>query len=226
MSPGLAPIIGIVGGVGSGKSTLASALARHWRIHVLDADAAGHAALEQPHIQSELRTAFGDGIFNDQGAVVRPQLARLVFGDQPEQMTARHRLEAIVHPVIRTRLQHELATLRTSGTCDLIVLDAPIMLEAGWNELCDVVVFVDVPREQRIERVGRSRGWSAEELARREASQWPLPRKREAADYVVRNDGDVEQSVRALVDELQRRFPALKSRTSPDTPAAPLLLTS
>ena len=83
-----------------------------------------------------------------------------------------------------------------------MVFDAAILLEAGWGDGCDVVAFVDVPREQRIQRVAESRGWTAEELARREASQWPLDRKRDAADIVVDNSTTIEHAGQQLADYL------------------------
>jgi dephospho-CoA kinase len=202
----LAPIVGIIGGVGSGKSTLARELMRHWRVQLVNADAAGHAALEAPAVQQALREAFGDDVFDAAGRVSRPRLATLVFGDDPQCIAARRRLEAIVHPPIRRQLERDIARARSEGSCDLVVLDAAVMLEAGWSDLCDAIVFVDVPRPVRVERVLRNRGWNDNELARREASQWPLERKRTAADFVVSNAGDVRDAGRELVEFLSRRF--------------------
>jgi dephospho-CoA kinase len=211
MSSNPVPIIGFAGGVGSGKSTLAAGLARRWRVQVLDADVAGHAALEQADVQSSLRAAFGGEIFDASGRVVRSRLAQRVFGEAPEKVSARKQLEAVVHPVIRATLQRELGSLRESGACDLIVLDAAVMLESGWSSLCDAIVFIDVPREVRVARVKQTRGWSAEELDRREASQWPLDRKRAAADFVVANEGEVDSAVRSLCVFLEQRFPFLRA---------------
>jgi dephospho-CoA kinase len=83
------------------------------------------------------------------------------------------------------------------------VLDAAVLLEAGWNDLCDVVVFIDTPQADRIARVQAGRGWSAAELAKREASQWPLPRKRAAADAVLDNSNDVDHAARQLEQVIQ-----------------------
>jgi dephospho-CoA kinase len=224
MSPVSIPIIGIVGGIGSGKSALADWLPQHLRVVVLDADAAGHAALRQAAVRSELRTAFGAEVFAPTGEVDRRQLAHRVFGDSPAHHSARRHLEAIVHPVIRGALETQIAEARRSGECDLIVLDAAVMLESGWSELCDAIVFVDVPRAARVSRVLTTRGWSEAELDRREASQWPLDRKLAAADIVIDNSGSVESAGRSLLAALQSRFPHL-NRSQRSTDAAPSALT-
>ncbi len=130
--------------------------------------------------------------------ISRAALGRVVFGSDAAAETARRDLEAIVHPEIRSLLEHTIRELRRQANVEAIVLDAAVLLEAGWNDLCDVVVFIDTPQADRIARVQAGRGWSAEELAKREASQWPLPRKRAAADAVLDNSNDVDHAARQL----------------------------
>jgi dephospho-CoA kinase len=84
------------------------------------------------------------------------------------------------------------------------VWDTPLLLEAGLKGQCDAVVFVDAPPELRLERVARSRGWDLPELLRRENLQWPLDRKREIADYVIRNTADVGEARSQVRDVLSR----------------------
>lgn len=199
------PVVGLIGGVGSGKSTLAARLAEHLRVVVLDADAAGHRALTSPTVQKSLRHRFGADIFTPEGDVRRERLAALVFGDHPLQMQARHDLERIVHPEIRAELEQRLQQAQRQGDLDAIVVDAALLLEARWSELCDTVVFVDTPYEQRLARVRSSRGWTAEELARREQSQMPLEAKRAAADVVIDNSGLIEDSVRQLLSWIRQQ---------------------
>ena len=130
--------------------------------------------------------------------ISRAALGRVVFGSDVAAETARRDLEAIVHPEIRSLLEREIWELWRQANVEAIVLDAAVLLEAGWNDLCDVVVFIDTPQADRIARVQAGRGWSAEELAKREASQWPLPRKRAAADAIIDNSNDVDDAARQL----------------------------
>jgi dephospho-CoA kinase len=130
--------------------------------------------------------------------VDRKKLAAIVFADPGE----RRALEALVHPWIRRKLEEEIARARTRPKVRLIVLDAAVMLEAGWNDVCDRLVFVHADEGVRGERV-RQRGWRTDDLARREAAQMPLTQKRCRADHVLDNSSTLEHLGRQ-VDDLMR----------------------
>ena len=74
----------------------------------------------------------------------------------------------------------------------LVVLDAAILLEAGWDDLCDLVVFVDAPRDERMRRVQAQRGWSRDDSRLASKPQWPCDHKRRRADLVITNDAGVD----------------------------------
>ena len=86
------------------------------------------------------------------------------------------------------------------------VIDAPLLLEAGWDEICDLTVFVDSPREDCKKRAETLRNWSAEEFSAREAAQMPIEAKRRRASHVIANDGTLDE-LRARVRELWRKLP-------------------
>ena len=79
-----------------------------------------------------------------------------------------------------------------------VVIDAPLLIESGWNEVCQAVIFVDSPREQRLARAEQNRGWSPEEFARREASQMPIEQKRAWSTHAVRNAGSLAELAAAV----------------------------
>ncbi len=195
--------MGILGGIGSGKSAVANGLARHFRTVVIDADRIGHQVLTFPRIIQQLRRAFGDSIF-DGDQVDRKRVAALVFGDEPQHRDARRTLEQIVHSEIGRVAQSQIEAADKST--ELIVLDAAVMLEAGWDRLCDFLVFVDTPVEDRLNRIRQQRDWTADELQRREASQLPLDEKRKAADFVVNNSGSLPESVQQLMEFVRARL--------------------
>lgn len=195
--------MGILGGIGSGKSAVANGLARHFRTVVIDADWIGHQVLTFPRIIQQLRRAFGDSIF-DGDQVDRKRVAALVFGDEPRHRDARRTLEQIVHSEIGRVAQSQIEAADKST--ELIVLDAAVMLEAGWDRLCDFLVFVDTPVEDRLNRIRQQRDWTADELQRREASQLPLDEKRKAADFVVNNSGSLAESVLQLTELVRARL--------------------
>ncbi|HID24203.1 MAG TPA: dephospho-CoA kinase [Planctomycetaceae bacterium] len=183
------PVIGLIGGIGSGKSAIARWLARRGDVSVIDADALGHQALTLPHVKQQLRDRFGESIFDAGGQIDRAALARAVFGRTPSHRQALRDLEAIVHPEIGRRMRDLVDQVRSKGEVEAILVDAAVLLEAGWDDVCDALVFVDAPREVREQRVAASRGWSPEELRQRESCQWPLEKKRSAADHVIVNAG-------------------------------------
>ena len=198
------PVIGVIGGVGSGKSFLARYLAERHPLAILDGDETGHRVLTEPAVRQQIRDRFGNGVFHQDGTVNRRAVGQLVFGTDPAHKQARSELESIVHPRIKTHLEQDLATARSNPTVEAVILDAAVLLEAGWRPLCDAVSFVDTPFEQRLERVGRTRGWTREQLASREASQLSLEQKRKEADYVVDNSRGPEQAAAQMENVLQQ----------------------
>jgi dephospho-CoA kinase len=197
-------IVGVIGGIGSGKSAVCRWVAdRDPSIRVIDADRDGHRALKLPAVKQALRAEFGPQVFDATGNVIRSALARQVFGDSLDQKDARHRLEAIVHPAIARLREEQLAELSSSTSVQAVLIDAALLLEADWQDRCDAVVFVDVPRNQRLERV-RERGWTDGELARREASQWPLSIKCAAANFVVDNGQTLDNAGTQMYEYIQR----------------------
>lgn len=198
-------ILGIIGGVASGKSLVAQRFAE-LGAEVLKADEIAHEVLRETEIKRAIRQRFGDAVFDDAGEVVRKKVAQIVFADDEEGAKALADLEAIVHPRIGQRLRERIADITREGKTDVVILDAAIMLQAGWAAVCDQIIFVDVPREIRVERA-KSRGWSADELDARDARQTPLAEKRAAADVIFDNSsepGDILRQVDRFWTELKK----------------------
>jgi dephospho-CoA kinase len=179
-------IIGICGGVACGKSTVAAQFAR-MGAGVLDADQTGHEALRLPHIEAAVRRRWGEAVFGADGRVDRSRLAGVVFAAEPTAETERKYLEQLTHPEI-ARLIWRRAGLLVAGGAEIIVLDAALLQETGWDHWCEKVVFVDAPRETRLARA-RERGWEEKDFAAREAAQESLDRKRAQADVIIDNSG-------------------------------------
>lgn len=199
------PIIGIVGGIGSGKSAVARWVSEHANVSFIDADHLGHLALRMPHVRESLRNRFGEGIFDDSGEIRRDALARLVFGDGTPFRQARHDLETIVHPAIETQIVDAIQQAVAAGR-EAVLLDAAVLLEAGWQRHCDAVVFVDAPEEVRQRRVAARNGWTRDQLERREASQLGLAAKIQRSDIVISNAADDSAGGQQLLDFLHRNW--------------------
>lgn len=182
------PIIGLAGGIGSGKSSVARVF-ESLGAAVIDSDRLSHEQLADPVVRERLRQWWGGSLFTPDGAVDRKALAAIVFRD-PEAL---RRLEGLLYPRIERRREELVAGLQRDPRVVAIVIDAPKLFEVGLDRRCDAVVFVEADRTIRLDRVRRARGWTPEELDRRENLQIPLDSKRENADHIVVNNSTVEE---------------------------------
>ncbi len=194
------PIIGLVGGVGAGKSSVARILASLGSA-VIDSDRLAHEELADPQVAAELRGWWGGEICRPDGTVDRKAVASIVFADRAQL----ERLEQLLYPRLHRRRETLVAGYDADPAVRGIVLDAPKLYEAGLGAYCDAVIFVEADRAERVRRVGASRGWSQEELQRREGLQDSLDVKKANADYVINNQTDME----ALGSEVGRVFASI-----------------
>jgi dephospho-CoA kinase len=174
--------IGLTGGIGSGKSTVAGLLAAHGA-RVVDADRIAREVVQPgtPGLAAVV-AEFGEGVLTDDGALDRPALAGVVFGD-PE---ARARLDAVVHPLVRARA----AELAAAAPADAVVVqDVPLLVETGQAGSYDLVLVVETDLETRVARLVE-RGLTAADARARIATQATDEERRAVADVVLRNDGD------------------------------------
>lgn len=190
-------MVGLVGTIGAGKSAAAAALARRGGA-VIDADRLGHAVLDQTAVREVLVQRWGPKVQKADGGIDRRAVAGIVFADPAERLA----LERVVFPPITALARDQIAAARADPAVRFVVLDAPTLLEAGWDGLADRLVYVDAPPAERLRRVA-ARGWTAADLRAREAAQWPADRKRVMCHAELMNDGST--------DELQSRVDRLLS---------------
>lgn len=192
-------LVGLTGGLGAGKSTVARILADRGAI-LVDADELARRALEPgSRAYRQVCDLFGDEVVTASGELDRAAIAATVFSD-PERRRA---LESIVHPEVFRMLAETVEARR--GTDDIIVFDAPLIVETGFHDACDVVVVVTALEEERVARATRDRGMTADQARARIGAQIGDAEREAVADVVIRNDSDVDQ-LEARVDDLWERL--------------------
>ena len=176
-------IIGITGSLATGK-TLATDIFVSLGAERIDADRIAHSLLEEDEeVKAELIKAFGEGILSG-GEIDRKKLRETVFLDKEKLK----KLSEVTHPVIIERIKKEVA----SSPKEVVVIDAPLLIEAGLHDYVDIVVVISSSEETQIKRA-LERGLTEEEARRIIKNQMPLDEKKKFADYVIDNDEEKEK---------------------------------
>lgn len=199
------PIIGLAGGIGSGKSLVAMQLAE-LGCAVIDADQLAKQALDLPQSRQQLVDWWGPQVLNPQGTIDRHAIGKIVF-DDPDQLD---RLEQWIHPQVDQARRQLHRRYQQEADIAAIVEDCPLLFETGLDKQCDKIIFVKTSRENRLRRLAQTRGWSDQELARREKNQLGLDKKAQEADYIIVNDADEEEcfsQVRHVLSQILQAQP-------------------
>ncbi len=200
-------VIGLTGGIASGKSAVAAMFAKLGAA-VIDADAIAREVLRSPEVAEKLRKTWGHEMFHA-GQPDRERIAQIAFRD-PARLKE---LTDWVHPPTLREMRAQLDRAFEDRGVPLIILDAPLLIEADLAAWCDAVVFVDAADPLRRARARADRGWSDDEVLRREAVQAPLAEKRARASAVLDNNGSAEDT-RAAVAQLFRQWVSDSSSTA------------
>lgn len=193
-------VIAITGGIGSGKSTVSKLLAGLGAV-ILDADKVGHAALEDTGIRQEIVAAFGKQVLAPNGNIDRKKLGELVFGDS-ESLAE---LNRIMHPRMHETVQIELEKYRRQGV-NMVVLEAPVLIEAGWTSLVDEVWVTIASRNTILQRLQERVGLSEAASLARIRSQMSSEERGKQADVVIDTDcslDELKMKVKKLWQKLQ-----------------------
>jgi dephospho-CoA kinase len=194
--------VGLTGNIASGKSEIARMLADRGAT-VIDADLLAREAV-QPETQAlkDIIKRWGKDVLKKDGSLDRAALRQIVFADQSELDA----LNRIVHPGVTRLRDREIALARERGD-PIVICVIPLLFERNIVDEFDAIVLVDAPRPLRLERMVATRGMEATDAMNMIASQMPAELKRARADYVIENNGslqDLERDVDALWSSLQR----------------------
>jgi len=191
-------VIGLTGGIGSGKSTVSRFLAELGAV-ILDADKVGHEAFKPgTELWREVVAAFGRQILTPNGDINREKMGEIVFGN-PESLA---RLNQIMHPRMYEIVKAQLEKFRGRGV-KVVVLEAPLLIEAGWTSLVDEVWVTVAAEATVLSRLQEQEGLSREQSLARIHSQLSSEERIRQADVVINTDCDLDE-LRARVGELWR----------------------
>ena len=192
-------IIGITGGVGAGKSTVLDHLEKQYNACVLQADKIGHLVMEPGGIcYGQVIALFGKQIIKNDKTIDRKMVSDVVFAH--EEM--RQKLDDIIHPAVKSYILDKIEEQKKAG-CTLMIVEAALLLEDHYDAFCDKVWYIHTDQEIRIERLMSSRGYTrekAENIIARQATEGFF---REHADYIIQNNGDLDETLRQIEEGIR-----------------------
>ncbi len=204
-------VVGVTGIIGSGKSTFS----RFWEelgARVLNTDRLAREIMENSTaVRRKIEATFGRDSYDEAGRLNRRKIADWVFRD-PEAL---RRLNAIVHPEVIRAVRDQIRELAQEGFHGLVVVDAPLIFETGLVQILDATVVVAASEETCVRRVKARSGLTEEEVKARLKNQWPLEEKIRRADFVVWNEGSLEQLKKQAVALFEKLTEKIKDKPKP-----------
>ncbi|HAV42915.1 TPA: dephospho-CoA kinase [bacterium] len=187
-------VVGLTGGYGTGKSTAAKFF-KQLGARLIDADSISRKILSKgEETWQEVIHFFGQKILDSNGSIDRAKLADLIFKDE----ALRRRLNEVAHPRIRLEIEEEIKKFRNLKSeiqpPKILIIDAPLLLEAGMQDLVDCLIVVNLHYEEQIKRVMERDNLNQKEAIKRISAQLPISAKLEVANYVIDNKGTFEET--------------------------------
>ena len=188
--------IGLTGGVGAGKTTVLKAMKQLYRVRILIADEIAHEQMEPGTLcYKKLHRLFsGNDIWRSDGSIDRPALAKLLFSDEEK----RKQLNGIVHPAVKEYILGEVEKERQAGIYDYVIVEAALLIEEHYDELCDELWYVYASEETRKQRLMTDRGYSAQKVDQIFAAQLPEDVYRQHCAVVIDNDRDMDDVLQQI----------------------------
>ncbi len=190
-------VLGITGGIGSGKSRVLNELETSYGAYILETDKLAHKLMEPGEvIYNRVVETFGNDILYAEKphAIDRKKLGQIVFSDAAQL----DRLNKIVHPGVKSYIRDDIEAKRAEGNLRLYVIEAALLLQDGYDAICDEIWYVYADREERIRRLIAGRGYTREHCEKVMASQADETYYKTYADFIINNQSDFENSSEQL----------------------------
>ncbi len=192
-------VIGVTGGAGSGKSEVLHLLENEFGAHVIMADDVARKLSEKGGASYDAVVGyFGTDILDSDGKIDRKKLAAIVFGHSE----LLEKLNSFTHPMVKSVIQKEIADVRRAGQCSFIALEAALLIEAGYEDICDEFWYVYTDEAIRRRRMKESRGYSDEKIDSIIKNQLSEEQFKKACQRIVVNNttlSDVHSQLEEMV---------------------------
>ena len=195
-------VIGLTGSFATGKSTVAG-MFKELGARVLDADTIAHDLIRPGRdCWRKIVHCFGPDILNRNQSINRDKLAKIVFRKRQDL----RKLEEIIHPLVVREIAGRLGKIENSRKNEIVVIDAPLLIEVGLAKKVDTLIVVKLNRTEQIARALKQKGISRAQILKRIRSQLPLSKKIAIADYVIDNNrrkNDTRRQVKKIWEEIK-----------------------
>jgi dephospho-CoA kinase len=196
-------VIGLTGGIGSGKSLVATIMKEQYGASIIDTDGIAREQMEPGGASyQEVVDCFGAGILTSDGRIDRAKLAAIIFEDQEKRL----QINGITHPKVLLEVQKQIVLHHQCDDVPYLLIETALMIESGYDFVCDEVWYVFAPEELRRRWLREERGYSDEKIDAIYANQCKAEAFREKFPRVIENIGDInrlQEQVAALIEELQ-----------------------
>jgi len=183
-------ILGVTGSFGSGKTTVAGILGS-FGAEVIDADKIAHSVIRPGNkAYKKIIAIFGKDILGENRVIDRDKLGKIVFNNN----RLLKKLNSIVHPEVTSAIRKSINNSRQK----VIILDAPLLIEAGLEKIIDKLIVVTITRRKQIERLSKKTCLGRPDMLKRIKSQIPLRRKMALADFVIDNSATITKTKKQL----------------------------
>ena len=190
-------ILGITGGVGAGKSTILAYLSKKYQARVIELDKAAHLCMQHgTDCFDRIVNTFGREILTEDGSICRPALSKIVFADRSKV----EELNRIVHPAVKNYIREEIKKETEKCSVPFIVLEAALLLEDHYDEICDEIWYIYVEDEVRIARLSSSRGYTPEKTRAVLENQKSDKEFRRFCQLVIDNSSDNVENTYKQID--------------------------
>lgn len=190
-------VLGITGGVGAGKSTVLAYLEERYGAKVIQLDRVAHELMEPGEIcYRQILDTFGEDLLEQDGTISRTRLYQKTFGEREKV----EQLNKIVHPMVKLRVKERLEEERKHGDAPFSVLEAALLLEDHYEEICDQIWFIYADRKVRVRRLRESRGYSEEKTEEILKNQKKDEEFRFLCQFEVDNSSDILENTYGQID--------------------------